>query len=101
MYLHSKGVLHRDIKGCNILVTKEGTAKLADFGVSAKVDETQKKFSVVGTPYWMAPEIIEMAGAGLSSDIWRFVLKIYVGMRNGISFSLLKKWKRIKKKEKI
>ena len=71
-YLHSNGVLHRDIKGCNILVTKEGTAKLADFGVSAKVDETQKKFSIVGTPYWMAPEVIEMAGCGLPSDVWRY-----------------------------
>ena len=75
-YLHSNGVLHRDIKGCNILVTKEGTTKLADFGVSAKVDETQKKFSIVGTPYWMAPEVIEMAGCGLPSDIWRFLFSL-------------------------
>jgi len=69
-YLHSCNVLHRDIKGCNILITKAGLVKLADFGVSATLNEQEKRFSVVGTPYWMAPEVVEMTGQSFPSDIW-------------------------------
>ncbi|TMW56909.1 hypothetical protein Poli38472_002834 [Pythium oligandrum] len=69
-YLHEQGVLHRDVKGANILTTKEGLVKLADFGVAIKLNETQKSHSVVGSPYWMAPEVIEMAGWSFASDIW-------------------------------
>ena len=59
-------MLHRDIKGANILTTKEGLVKLADFGVALKVnDSKQSELDVVGSPYWMAPEIIEMNGEGL------------------------------------
>ncbi|CAI5734313.1 unnamed protein product [Peronospora destructor] len=69
-YLHEQGVLHRDVKGANILTTKEGLVKLADFGVAIRLSETQKANSVVGSPYWMAPEVIEMAGWSSASDIW-------------------------------
>uniref|UniRef100_A0AAV1T6N1 non-specific serine/threonine protein kinase n=1 Tax=Peronospora matthiolae TaxID=2874970 RepID=A0AAV1T6N1_9STRA len=69
-YLHEQGVLHRDVKGANILTTKDGLVKLADFGVAIKLSETQKANSVVGSPYWMAPEVIEMAGWSSASDIW-------------------------------
>lgn len=51
-YLHEQGVLHRDVKGANILTTKDGLVKLADFGVAIKLNETQKANSVVGSPYW-------------------------------------------------
>ena len=61
-YLHSQGVIHRDIKGGNILTTKDGIVKLADFGVATKLTENEKSNSVAGTPYWMAPEVIEMSG---------------------------------------
>ena len=44
--------------------------KLADFGVAAKIDEERDKQSVVGTPYWMAPEVVEMTGLSAASDIW-------------------------------
>lgn len=54
-YLHEQGVVHRDIKGANILLTKDATIKLADFGVATKLGNANKEFSVVGTPYWMAP----------------------------------------------
>ncbi|KYQ88661.1 putative protein serine/threonine kinase [Tieghemostelium lacteum] len=69
VYLHEQGVVHRDIKGANILTTKEGKIKLADFGVATKFDD-KEAISVVGTPYWMAPEIIELNGATTKSDIW-------------------------------
>ena len=59
-YLHSKNVVHRDIKGANILTTKDGVVKLADFGVAKQFSETTKSSSVVGTPYWMAPEIVNI-----------------------------------------
>ncbi len=61
-YLHSQGVIHRDIKGGNILTTKDGIVKLADFGVATNLTESEKSNSIVGTPYWMAPEVIEISG---------------------------------------
>ena len=73
-FLHEQGVIHRDIKGANILISTDGQVKLADFGVATKVDggasEDSSANSVVGTPYWMAPEIIQMSGFTTASDIW-------------------------------
>lgn len=69
LFLHEQGVIHRDIKGANILTTKEGLVKLADFGVATK-QQGLSEGSVVGTPYWMAPEVIELSGASTASDIW-------------------------------
>ena len=48
----------------------QGVVKLADFGVAAKLDEERDKQSVVGTPYWMAPEVVQMTGLSAASDIW-------------------------------
>eukprot|EP01138_Halocafeteria_seosinensis_P011166 gb/GECG01011404.1/.p1 GENE.gb/GECG01011404.1/~~gb/GECG01011404.1/.p1 ORF type:complete len:1434 (+),score=250.95 gb/GECG01011404.1/:1-4302(+) len=67
-FLHEQGVIHRDIKGENILTTKEGFVKLADFGVA--IQGVDHEHDVVGTPYWMAPEVIEMAGTSSACDIW-------------------------------
>lgn len=76
-FLHEQNVIHRDVKGANILTTKEGTVKLADFGVATlstqrEVTHSRSDFAnpVVGTPYWMAPEVIEMSGVTFASDIW-------------------------------
>lgn len=69
-FLHDQGTIHRDIKGANILTTKEGNAKLADFGVATKINKLEENQSVVGTPNWMAPEVIELNGATTASDIW-------------------------------
>lgn len=72
LYLHLQGVVHRDIKGANILVTKQGQVKVADFGVATKLNPDEKKAnSAIGTPYWMAPEMIEMIGhLSTACDIW-------------------------------
>ncbi|CAE8588333.1 unnamed protein product, partial [Polarella glacialis] len=70
-FLHGQGVIHRDIKGANVLTTKTGIIKLADFGVATKLNEIDSsKRRVVGTPYWMAPEIVEMSNPTPASDIW-------------------------------
>ncbi|GAA6064463.1 hypothetical protein JCM10212_002126 [Sporobolomyces blumeae] len=69
LYLHDQGVIHRDIKGSNILATKEGSIKLADFGVATRVGGPSGS-AVVGSPYWMAPEVVDQSGATPTSDIW-------------------------------
>eukprot|EP01126_Amoeba_proteus_P017886 TRINITY_DN1882_c2_g1_i4.p1 TRINITY_DN1882_c2_g1~~TRINITY_DN1882_c2_g1_i4.p1 ORF type:complete len:265 (+),score=80.95 TRINITY_DN1882_c2_g1_i4:473-1267(+) len=67
-YLHGKNVIHRDIKSDNLLINTLGIVKVADFGTAK--EDVGKTFTVVGTPFWMAPEIIEVSGAQVTSDIW-------------------------------
>lgn len=70
-YLHQSGVVHCDLKAANILTTKTGNVKLADFGVSLNMRAMEREMTdVAGTPNWMAPEVIELKGASPKSDIW-------------------------------
>ncbi|KFR11773.1 Serine/threonine-protein kinase PAK 7, partial [Opisthocomus hoazin] len=74
-YLHNQGVIHRDIKSDSILLTSDGRIKLSDFGFCAQVSkEVPRRKSLVGTPYWMAPEVISRLPYGTEAstpvDIW-------------------------------
>eukprot|EP01133_Synstelium_polycarpum_P004061 gene4061-4723_t len=75
VYLHANKILHRDIKAGNVLLTRDGKAKLSDFGVSAILVNTGfKQKTVVGSPYWMSPEVISTpkgsSGYDYKADVW-------------------------------
>lgn len=78
-YLHDKNIIHRDLKCANVLVDNTGLIKLSDFGASKKILQTfndqgqgvdDMSRSVIGSPYWMAPEVILKTGHGKPADVW-------------------------------
>jgi len=81
-YLHSKDIIHRDIKGANILVDNHGSVKISDFGISKRVESTLRtsnthqmkrggpRVSLQGSVFWMAPEVVKQTAYTRKADIW-------------------------------
>ena len=88
-YLHDSGILHRDLKADNILLTSDGICKISDFGISKKTDNiygNDAQNTMQGSVFWMAPEVVRSQGAGYSAkvDIWSLgcvVLEMFAGRR--------------------
>lgn len=75
-YLHEREIIHRDIKGGNILVDNKGGIKISDFGISKKVEDSiltgarMHRPSLQGSVFWMAPEVVKQTSYTLKADIW-------------------------------
>lgn len=87
-YLHGMDIIHRDIKGANILIDIKGAAKISDFGISKKVDgdeeatKSARRASLQGSVYWMAPEVVKQTVYTKKADIWSvgcLVVEMFTG----------------------
>ncbi|KAM3522500.1 hypothetical protein MY4038_008591 [Beauveria bassiana] len=78
-WVHAQGIIHRDLKGANVLIAEEGAVQLCDFGVAGVIaTKFDKRTTVIGTPHWMAPELFdEFASYGTEIDIWAFGAMAY------------------------
>lgn len=77
VYLHENNIMYRDLKPENILLDEFGNAALADFGISKVLEPSQSTKTFIGTPEYVAPEIIKQKGHGKAVDIWSFGTILY------------------------
>ncbi|KAJ2088364.1 ATP binding [Coemansia sp. RSA 986] len=76
VYLHEQGIIHRDIKGGNVLIDQDGSVKISDFGISKRVDEavaagkSDRRASLQGSVFWMAPEVVKDTHYTFKGDVW-------------------------------
>ncbi|KAI6213731.1 Serine/threonine-protein kinase PAK 7-like protein [Aphelenchoides besseyi] len=76
-YLHSKRILHRDVKSDSVLLTADRVVKLSDFGFAARLTEQwPKRRSLLGTPYWTSPEALNHEFYGVETDVWSFGITV-------------------------
>ncbi|NXS28839.1 PAK3 kinase, partial [Pomatostomus ruficeps] len=86
-FLHLNHVIHRDVKSCNILLRTDGSVKLADFGLSAQLTpEQNQRSSVIGTSWWMAPEVAKGLPYGPKADIWSFGIVAFEMMEQEVPY---------------
>lgn len=86
-YLHKNNILHRDIKLDNILLDSKGGIKICDFGISREVKDNELMYEYLGTPAYLAPEIISEKGYfGYSADVWSLGIMSFIGMTGMVPF---------------
>ena len=86
-YAHSKNIIHRDIKPSNIMITLEGHVKVVDFGISILSSDDDKDSGLMGTPSYMAPELIDGSAASQSSDLFSVAVLLYEMIAGTLPFT--------------
>ncbi|ELP85624.1 hypothetical protein EIN_409130 [Entamoeba invadens IP1] len=76
IYLHQHHKIHRDIKPANFLISQNGTVKLADFGIATTLDAKSHHKTLIGTPYFLAPEIVDESGYNEKVDVWALGISV-------------------------
>lgn len=77
-HIHDRKIIHRDLKGANVFLTKKGIVKIGDFGIAKVLSHTiQKARTMVGTPYYLSPEIVQSKPYNSKTDIWSMGVMLY------------------------